>query len=439
MRRRLILSVSVGLNLALAAILYTLPKHQPAPSSTTTGTNSETAGTNHVQTKIVLRKQFFTWQQVESPDYPTFIANLRTIGCPEQTIRDIVVADVNQLYAKRRLLEVVTPDQQWWRSVPDTNVVAAARAKILALDQERRELLTTLLGPNWNLMDPAAKRPVVALSGPILGELPPETRQAVEDIAARSQQRLQAYLDGQKKDGKAVDPVDLAKLDKETRNELSQVLNPTQFEEYLLRYSQTASDLRNGLTGLDVTPDEFRNLFRATDSIDQQLQLAASTQKAALEQQLENALKNVLGPDRYQAYLTSQDPAYRDAVTLAQQYGAPPDVVQSLYELNQATQDEIDRIRNDSSLTPEQKAAQLKEVQQDQADARNDLLGLTPAAPAAAPPPVPAQFHAYSPGETVNQIAAQYGVSPISIFNANPNLDFNNLSRGASIKIPQSQ
>ncbi len=424
--------------MALAAVLL-FSRHHSTPVSSPSGTNSVPAGTNRTRTQIVLRKQFFTWQQLETPEYPAFIANLRAIGCPEQTIRDIIVADVNQLYLKKRLMEVVMPDQQWWRSAPDTNVIRAASAKILALDQERRELLTTLLGPNWNLADPTAKPSTVALTGPVLGALPPETRQAVEDITARSQQRVLAYLDGQKKLGKPADPAELAKLDKETRNELAQVLDPTQFEEYLLRYSQTASDLRSQLTGLDVTPDEFRNLFRATDPIDQQLQLAAAIQKPALEQQLENAIKNVLGADRYQEYLTSQDPAYRDAVALGQQFGASPDVVQSLYELNQATQDELDRIRNDSSLTPEQKAAQLLAAQLDQAAARNDLLGLTPAAPPAPPPPPPPQVHLYSPGETLYQIGAPYGVTPVAIQNANPNIDFNNLQRGTPINIPRPQ
>jgi len=42
----------------------------------------------------------------------SFIANLREIGCPEQTIRDIIIiADVNQLYAEKGLLEIVSPDE----------------------------------------------------------------------------------------------------------------------------------------------------------------------------------------------------------------------------------------------------------------------------------------------------------------------------------------
>jgi len=70
------------------------------------------ASAGQARTNIVLRRQFFSWQEVESADYPTYIANLRYIGCPEQTIRDIIIADINALYARKRATELVTPDQQ---------------------------------------------------------------------------------------------------------------------------------------------------------------------------------------------------------------------------------------------------------------------------------------------------------------------------------------
>ena len=44
----------------------------------------------------------FYWRQIESADYRIYIANLRAIGCPEQTIRDIITADVDSLCAARR-------------------------------------------------------------------------------------------------------------------------------------------------------------------------------------------------------------------------------------------------------------------------------------------------------------------------------------------------
>jgi len=39
------------------------------------------------------------WAQLESEDYKTYIARLRGIGCPEQTIRDIIIADLDKLLA----------------------------------------------------------------------------------------------------------------------------------------------------------------------------------------------------------------------------------------------------------------------------------------------------------------------------------------------------
>jgi hypothetical protein len=51
----------------------------------------------------------FHWSQLESSDYATYIANLRAIGCPEQTVREIISADVDDSYASRRepLLKII--------------------------------------------------------------------------------------------------------------------------------------------------------------------------------------------------------------------------------------------------------------------------------------------------------------------------------------------
>ena len=43
----------------------------------------------------------FHWTEVESADYKEYISRLRAVQCPEETIRDIIVADINKLYAPR--------------------------------------------------------------------------------------------------------------------------------------------------------------------------------------------------------------------------------------------------------------------------------------------------------------------------------------------------
>jgi LysM repeat protein len=112
--------------------------------------------------------------------------------------------------------------------------------------------------------------------------------------------------------------------------------------------------------------------------------------------------------------------------------------------VNRASLDEQNRILNDPTLTADQKAQQLKALEQKQQLASDQILGVPPPAPAAVAPPLPpvpqpaqVDIHPYSPGETIDQIAAQYGVTPAAILNANPNLNFNNLSRGTGINIPR--
>ncbi len=285
------------------------------------------------------------------------------------------------LYARKRATDIVTPDQQWWRSEPDTNIIQAAAEKIRALDDERRALLARLLGPNWEAGDmvnlPRPSRPSVVLDGPVLGVLPADTKQALQDLSARSQDRLTAYVEEQQREGKTPDPVQLAKLRQQTREELQRVLNPAQLEEYLLRYSQDANNLRAELGQLryfNATPDEFRAVFRATDALDQQIDLLAGNdpttlqQRKALEDQRENAIKINLGPARYAEYRALHDPMYRDAVALAQDAGMP-EAARAIYEINLAAASQQESIRSNTNLTSEQKTIELKRLELEQLQA----------------------------------------------------------------------
>ena len=452
MQRRILLFLSLGINLAFAAGWLLFARH-PAPTEAAAGSENFTGP---AKTNVLVRRQYFSWSQVESADYPAYIANLRAIGCPEQTIRDIIIADVNALYARKQATEVVTPAQQWWRSDPDPTLARAAAERTRLLDSERRALLTRLLGPAWESGDlanlPRPSRTSVTLDGPVLGVLPAETKKAVQDISVRAQERLQAYLQSLSQAGKPPDPAELAKLRQQTRDELAQTLTPQQLEEYLLRYSQDASSLRAQLGQLkffNASPDEFRSIFRLTDSIDQQLQLLGPgndpntvAQRNSLLQQRDNALKLALGPGRYARFTLLQDPAYRDAFAAAQQAGNP-DAVQTLYQINLATAQQQASIRANTNLTPEQIAIQMKQAELDQAKANAQALGQEPsdessASPNSQAPASPVRTHPYVLGaaQTAASVAATYGVSLDAIQAANPGIDLRRLKPGDAIRIP---
>jgi LysM repeat protein len=450
MRWRLVAFISLAVNIALAvAVIIWGRRISLSHSLQVSATWSPVSAP--AKTNVVFRRQFFSWREVESDDYPTYVANLHDIGCPEQTIRDIIIADVNSLYSRRRSLEILTPEQQWWRPEPDSNVVQAASEKAKALDDERRGLLAKLLGANWEGGDlvslPRPSRPGVLLDGPVLGSLQSDAKQAVEEINLRSQDRIQAYVDAQKRVGKNPEPAELARLQQQTRTELQRVLTPPQLEEYLLRYSQNAADLRSELGQLkyfSATPEEFRGIFRSTDLLDEQIQLLAGAtdansigQRKSLEDQRENAIKLALGQKRYDEYRLLHDPLYRDAVARAQQAGTP-EAAMLMYQINLASAGEQSRIRSDATLTEEQKAIELKRLEVEQLRANTLASGqdLPPELPQQSPPP--RKMYVVRPGDNANVVSMIYGVPVSALRAANPNKDLGRLRPGEAINIPQT-
>src|ERR1051326_6182891 len=80
----ILLVVNLGL---LASLIYFI-KTRPAPLAPevpVTETLVEPTVVEH--TNILTVTNEWTWQQLESEDYRAYIARLRSIGCPEQTIR----------------------------------------------------------------------------------------------------------------------------------------------------------------------------------------------------------------------------------------------------------------------------------------------------------------------------------------------------------------
>src|SRR6516225_1861322 len=101
MRWRALAFGSLGINLVLAAGWMVARNRWATNSAAAIAEAEQQAAQSPSRTNVVVRRQFFSWREVESADYPTYIANLRDIGCPEQTIRDIIIADVNAMYSRK--------------------------------------------------------------------------------------------------------------------------------------------------------------------------------------------------------------------------------------------------------------------------------------------------------------------------------------------------
>jgi hypothetical protein len=104
------LKISLAANLGLVALaLWLAPRARfgaGVPAAAVSSTESAAAGVAFAQSAPEEAHpeplNNFRWSQLESPDYRTYIANLEAIGCPKQTICDIITADVDSLYAPKR-------------------------------------------------------------------------------------------------------------------------------------------------------------------------------------------------------------------------------------------------------------------------------------------------------------------------------------------------
>lgn len=126
--------ISILLNVLLAGCLIYLlaQKRNAAPTSS----NIPAPITLTSNPPLRAEPKPFRWSQIESPDYLTYIKNLRSVGCPEQTIRDLIVADVGQLYEGRA--QRLKQDQSLFKD--------ALAAQLRALDDEKAKVIAYLLG-----------------------------------------------------------------------------------------------------------------------------------------------------------------------------------------------------------------------------------------------------------------------------------------------------
>ena len=106
-----------------------LPASQPAPLTMTATLPPETPVTAEPA-------QPMRWSQMcSTSDYRDFIKKLRTLGCPEVTIHDIVAGDARRAFAyKRRQLKLDGSGAGAWSHQAETRLVASLMGEVNRAD-----------------------------------------------------------------------------------------------------------------------------------------------------------------------------------------------------------------------------------------------------------------------------------------------------------------
>ena len=383
------LVVSLVINCALAAAVAFRPK-APKLDKADVGPPHETVMPQLISLpkKLVataaVQSSGFNWNQIESPDFPQYIANLRAIGCPEETIRDLIVAEVNKLYApKFAALAAETQQFAYWK--PSSKKAREGLQKQLdALRAEKNQLIKTLLGIDSDPYEQWAKATAEELvEQGKYAFLSPEKQKLVREILAKYSE-----LDKGTKvvpEGMIFDGSDSKKIREQRRQELAQVLSPEELYQFDLRDSNAAQSVRSRFGAADLTEAEYQKLFALRKAYEDEVGAVAdfsdsekARQRSEKKKLLEDAYKQALGEDRASEIAREQDPQWRALNSVARQFGMDQQTLQRAYEYQQLAAQQMSALFSDGNLPRETRQPAMREIN---AELQRNLTALMGEAP----------------------------------------------------------
>lgn len=389
MKSGLILAISTGLNLALLVLLA----HGFHPVAPTVATLRPLAGLKREAVRVVTNlpaqtlflTNVFHWRQLESTNYDEFVANLRAVGCPERTVRDIVVGDVWERYASAE--DRVDASEPFWLNGPPR--VAAERRREAALLQLKQDLAATLqrlLGVVWSPEMPRdAFDTEQLICRALLGDVSEEQFERAAGWLCRAEEAKNEVEWRCRGVFLEEDYAELWRRRDEIERELRGILTPAQFEELRARMGvvETLFD-SDGLDELKPTPNELRRIALARTEVYplgwEILNLDRSEtpeQEEAREQTLDQHLREILGEERFAEALRLRHGDYRNIHRFAQDHGLPTDTAHKLYEVQKLAREEAHRLREDKSLDATLRKEHLQSVTAEVASEVGRLLGPT--------------------------------------------------------------
>jgi hypothetical protein len=287
----------------------------------------------------------FSWAPVESADYKTYIGNLRKLGFPEELIREIVIADMDKLYAPReeqlRFKQAPYDAPLSQRRRPPTVEDVQNMAKFRDLEVEKQHALEELLGthiPREMIRSPLSRN----YEGYeyAISVLPVEKQDAVqriqEDEFIQDDFNQAQYGDGPGK-------LERYKQLNEVRDAaLKQILTPEEFDKYMMNSTPPGTEMARRIIGMEPTDDEMLKIWHLTlqQWTDQggvygrwRATPVPSEQIQAADDKLNEGLRATLGEDRYLDYQMAVSDTGQQLRNFASRYDLPRETLADAFQL----------------------------------------------------------------------------------------------------------
>jgi hypothetical protein len=364
MNRRYFLLISLALNVGLSGFGIWLIKHHapedsvlpPVAELTNLPAPFEVAATSSSAPPVVVSvPAAFDWSQVFSTNLAQYAANLRAIECPNEIIREIILAVVNEDFVRRRHAVYELFHAQFWDLMvqpDDLKEQTGDEIERLSkeLVKERSRQLEAVLGANWDRdaeLSPLRDDDHVAA----LTFLPEEKQRRWLELDESYVQRQQ---DIQRKKGEnaADQKAQFEALTSERDEARRQLLTAGEFQEYSERGASQAGWAQN-LAGFEASEEEYRTLnqLRATTPTNQISQFTAQAQA-------------LLGEERFALLQRGQDPRFAEVLALAGRCQLPQVTAEFIYEERVNAEQQWALLRSDPALSADERRVRLAGIQQ---------------------------------------------------------------------------
>ena len=331
-----------------------------------------------VQTQeVVVVKNEFSWEQLESEDYKTYIARLRAIGCPEQTIRDIIISDLDKLLSPAvQAIYGRKADLNYWNSeeeeLANNHDQREWTKREREIDRQKREIVKELMGVDL-VRERLKQRGFEDYYERRLSFLPEEKRGDVRTILEKYDDEERAIRDKELEDGEALSDADRGRLQQlrtQREQELAATLSPEERQAYDLWLSPSANAVRYSMYGMDASEQEFLGVYQLRKGFDTQwnpevIDWQNDQQVIAYQQareELEGQIRQQLGDERYLDYKRGEDPDFHHLNAAVSRYKLDRTKAADAYEIKRAVVQTIANVRTDPNLSPAQVEETIKSV-----------------------------------------------------------------------------
>jgi hypothetical protein len=295
---------------------------------------------------------------------------LREAGFSDDMVRSLVQMRIWKRYETRykALQPKPDPSKPWWKDDSRQNgwfgnMSKAQRAEMRQIQKDQRAEMERVLGPNKN------NNGWGGWQDPRMSFLSSEKRQQLQQV----QQDYQELMSDVQQDMQGFtlpsDREKLRYLQEEQKHDIEALMTPEERQAYDLRMSSTAQQLRWQMTKFDATEEEYLKIFPLQKTFDDKyntndpyggyVERDQGFWKARQEadKQLKEQIKSVIGDERYNDYLRSQDNDYQQLQAATRRLELPADTPSRVYALRDEVAAGAKQIADNANLSDEQKKA----------------------------------------------------------------------------------